>query len=201
MPKAAPWTPEKDLQFYFTPSNSKNKEIWRTRNKNYNLSILQEMYNGDPLEPLKCLLSGQPGWTSIPCFVTGKQKIRFNIDINHIRQKCSKRGESIDKSNLQPSAIFNSKKLDDPENLEYLAELMTTMPVSQEIHSYISQDSSVGNLTLKNFPKKSWPWILRSKKNFDYFCKKYNVPFEYDWFIKHLSDIRYSNIVKRLKSA
>lgn len=202
--KAAPWTPKIELDYYFTPTIFEAQEIRKARIKNHNLPILQKMWNGNESEPLKCLISGAVGWKEVPCFATGKSKLRFTIDMNHIRQRLNMTrkgipGNSADKDKTDPSTIFRYKYLDAAENLKHLIEFMTIMPVSREIHRYITQDSAIGHLTLKNFDKKYWPWVLKTKRNFDSFCAEYNIPLEYKWFIDHLSNIDYENITNRVQ--
>jgi hypothetical protein len=73
---------------------------------------------------------------------------------------------------------------------------MTTMTVCTEVHSYISQDSAKGHITLTSMKKSWWPWGLKNKKNFDKFCEKFNIDIDYDAFIDRLSDIGWPDIVE-----
>jgi len=189
------WLPIKKIPYYFEPTANKSKEIRKAKIKNYNLPFLQHLYNGDELSPLRCMMTGDLGWKKFPCLVSNKDKQRFNIDFNHIRQRQSinrASGISVDKGSYDPSSVFREFVFDD--NLHYFTEFMCIMPVSQEIHKYISQDSQKGDLTLVNFPQKNWPWFLQSKTNFDQVCEKWGFKYKYDEFIDHLSDINHPGI-------
>ena len=106
-------------------------------------------------------------------------------------------GTSKDKGMYDPSHIFRSKRLN--ENPILLLEFMTIMPVSQEIHKYITQDSALNHITLANFDSKYWPWILQSKSNFDQFTNSFGLTeIDYNWFIDHLSDINQPTISSRV---
>lgn len=205
------WTPVIELKRYFTPTIYTSGECAKARYKNYNLPILQLMYNGNEKEPLKCLISKQEGWKDVPCFVDGTPKQRFNIDFNHIRQRQNGKrqaGISVDKIK-GPSDIFRGKYLDKVyahpydknRSVLYLLEFMSIMPISQEYHSYISQDSAIGHLTLQNFAKETWPWVLQSKENYNEFFEKFKIDSKsipYNWMIDHLSDIKHDNIHNRI---
>jgi len=199
------WKPTVVLERYFTPTNMElYGEVRKARYKNYNLPILQLMYNGDELKPLCCLISNDPGWKDIPCIISKTPKQRFNIDFNHIRQKQNgdrRAGHSIDKS-ISPSAIYRAKHLD--MDLSLLFEFICVMPLSQEMHQYVTQDSALGDITLQNFDPKHWSWILKSKENYNDFFNKFNInnsQFSYNWIIDHLSDIDHPPIFERLRSA
>jgi len=190
-----PYMPVKNIPYYFHPTCYKSSEIKKARLKNWNLPFLQWIYNGDDLSPLKCLITGDGGWKNIPCYVTSTPKLRFNIDFNHIRQRQSQSrsgGISVDKGQYDPSSVFRSFALD--KNLHYLTEFMCIMPVSQETHKYISQDSQIGNITLTNFDKNTWPWFLKDISNFNKVCEKFGFNYKYEKFLEHLSDITYEGI-------
>ena len=185
----------------FEPTKKSVGEIKKARNKNYNMKILNFMYTGSRDSNLKCCVSGSSAFRKVPCFVTGEVKNRFNIDFNHIRQfqdgGC-RSGISLDKGNYDPSARFRSKYLDNHKM--DLIEFMTIMPVSQEVHSYISQDSAKGHITLSNFNKDHWPWHLQNASNFNGFCKTYGLEFlKYSEFIDHLKDITAPPIRDRIE--
>jgi hypothetical protein len=172
----------------------------KARIKNENLPLLQLMYMGSYETPLACLISGSPAFVSVPDFVTGHDKIRFSVDFNHIRQKASglkHSGHSIDKDQSSPSALFREQIFH--QNKMALLEFMTIMPVSTQYHSYISQDSAKGDITLTNFKPEYWPWILKSKENFNDFCLEVKMTgLGYEWFIDHLSKVDYPSIHKRV---
>lgn len=196
------WKPSLPLQRHFTPTRfDKSAEMSKARYKNYNLPILQYMYNGDKLTPLRCTITDRLGWVDFSCLVTTKPKQRFDIDFNHIRQEqqgACIAGNSKDKGAYDPSAIFRSKYLD--KNPQLLIEFMSIMPVSQEMHKYITQDSALDHLTLKNFKKKYWPWVLQSRKNFKEFCEHYNIKgLKYKWFVDHLSEIEHAPLYERVR--
>ena len=72
------------------------------------------------------------------------------------------------------------------------------MPVCTEYHSYISQSSSYGDIVLNNFDRKTWPWHLRTKKNFDRFTKQYDLAhLDYKTLVDHLNDIDQPKISSR----
>lgn len=195
-----PWHPPIELKWYFTPTTMQYSEIRKARIKNYNLPILQYMYNGDWTKPLRCMLSGEIGWKMIPCRHTKKPKQRFNLDFNHIRQEQSGNkscGTSKDKGKYSPSGLLRGFYLDN--NVSYLLEFMTMMPLTPEHHGHISQDSASGHLSLLNFSKSEWPWVLQKKRNFNRFCDLFEIKFDYSWFIDHLSDIRYPSIHVRMQ--
>ena len=196
--KRKPFEAPAGLEFFFTPTKDTSGETSKAIYKNLNLPVLQYWYNGSPTAALKCLVSGKPAFSIFPDFVTKKPKQRFDCDFNHIRQyqdgDCQS-GTSVDKNNIDPSGIFRSKDLSKKINKDYLVEFMTIMPVSREVHSYINQDSAKGHLTLTSFKKSHWPWGLKSKKNFDKFCEKYDLDIDYDTFIDRLSNINWPNIV------
>lgn len=185
------------LQYYFTPTKESYGEIRKAEIKNHNLPILQYWYNGNPIDPLKCLVTNQVGFMKFPDAVTGQEKQRFNIDYNHIRQyqdgNC-RSGTSIDKSNYDPSAIVRGYRLD--QHKHYLVEMMTTMTVNTLIHSFITQDSAKGHIVLTNFQKDWWPWGLKTKKNFNTFCKTYDLKIDYKKFIDHLSSIESPPVIE-----
>jgi hypothetical protein len=195
------WKPALPLKHFFKPTRlDRVAEIRKAKIKNHNLPILQYMYNGDPLEPLKCMITQREGWVDFPCLLTKSKKQRFNIDFNHIRQRQQGKsvpGNSIDKCAYVPSGVFRCKYLD--KSPEMLIEFMCIMPVSQEVHNYITQDSALGHITLDHFAKKYWPWVLQNKKNFNAFCKKYDlIGLDYEFLIDHLSDIKYPSIHERI---
>lgn len=193
------WLPAKPISRYFTPTNEDlYNECRKARVKNYNLPLLQYLYHGDELQPLSCLLSGLPGWIDFPCLVNSKPKQRFNIDFNHIRQRKNPNrvaGNSVDKGAKAPSSIFREIYLS--KSPYDLAEFLCIMPISQEYHSYITQDSAIGDITLLNFPASSWPWFLKTQSNFDN-IKQYGLSINYTSFIDHLSDISHDSIRMRM---
>lgn len=192
---------------FISTDKTKYQENRKAQIKNFNLPFLQYMYMGDKTTPLACLLTGRPAFVMVKDFVTGKDKMRFSVDFNHIRQKSTvsrHSGNSIDKSNYAPSEIFRMTFLHESRNMYFstpLVEFMTIMPVCTEYHSYISQDSAKGDITLRSFSGRTWPWVLKSKKNFNKFLKDMNVNINgltYDLFIDHLSDINHPPIQQRV---
>jgi hypothetical protein len=187
------------LEFYFTPTKDTPGEIRKAVLKNTNLPILQFWFNGNSKTPLKCLVLSKPAFLNFRDLVTKKDKQRFDCDFNHIRQyqdgNCYS-GVSKDKGDKSPSDIFRTYDLSKPVNKDFLVEFMTTMTVCTEVHSYISQDSAKGHITLTSMKKSWWPWGLKNKKNFDKFCEKFNIDIDYDAFIDRLSDINWPDIVE-----
>lgn len=189
------YLPVQNITYYFHPTCDKPKEVAKARIKNWNLPFLQWIYNGNELSPLRCLITGDVGFKQIHCFVNQTPKLRFNIDFNHIRQRQSETragGISVDKGILSPSEIFRRYPFD--KYSHYLTEFMCIMPVSQETHNYISQDSQIGNITLLNFEKNTWPWFLQDISNFNQVCTKFGLNYKYDKFLDHLSDINHKGI-------
>ena len=202
-----------EITEYFTPTADNSSEWRKARIKNRNLPYLQFMYNGNHLEPLKCMITGQHGWINVPNFVTKHDKKRFRIDFNHVRQECTETrqaGRSKDKDYYAPSAIFRDKLFVPPlqnyklgTGVDYqrflnIAEFLTIMPICTEYHSYISQDSAKHDITLKDFDKKTWIWALQSPDNFNKVTKLLKIVLDYDWVIDHLSNIDHDPIRERL---
>ena len=173
--------------------------------KNLNLPILQEMYMGSTDTSLKCMLSNTPAFISFKCLVKGIVQDRFRIDFNHIKQKQSGNcasGKSIDKGKYDPSGLFRNRHLSSVKARLDLIEFLTMMPVCTEQHSYISQSSQSGDITLLSYEHENWPWHLRSKENFDMFCNNYNIGFlDYTWFLEHMCDINVPSIRERILSS
>lgn len=160
--------------------------------KNYNLPILNYIYNGDEKKEIYCCISKTPGFKDVWCPVRKKERQVFRIDFDHIRQKHDTyrkaSGVSIDKTEA-PSSIFRAYPLDNPVYKQKLIEMMCCWPLCTEEHSYKSNSSQWGNIVLNNYPKKLWPWHLKNKKNFDKVCDKFKLDLDYHAFIEALNDI------------
>jgi hypothetical protein len=193
--------PKDFLMMFESTKPGAASEDRKARIKNHNLPILQHLYMGDPDEPLRCAVTGTPAFVAWPCVVRGRSMQRFRIDFNHIRQRAlqnKQSGVSVDKGRYDPSHLFRSYELDNKWNKSQLIEFMTIMPVCTEYHSYISQSSSYGDILLNNFDPKTWPWHLRSKKNFDRFVKQYDLAhLDYKTLVDHLNDIDQPKISSR----
>lgn len=197
-----PWQPSTEgLPYHFTPTNLElSQECAKARYKNINLPVLQELYHGNALDPLKCVITGEIGFSTWPDLITKAAKQRFEIDFNHIRQRANtgrQGGDSVDKWDLDPSALWRTVSLAD--NPQDLIEFMCIMPVSKRAHRWITQDSAMGDITLRHFEKQYWPWHLQSKHNFMHIVNKYDLGLNYEWFIDHLSSVDYSNINLRVQ--
>ena len=199
------WQSEILLERQFTPTRfDKIGELSKAWYKNRNLPILQFMYHGNELEPLKCVITGNPGFVDFPCLVSENDKQRFDIDFNHIRQEENKEkvgvaGKSKDKFKVDPSSIFRAKRLD--SSPIDLLEFVTIMPVCKQFHSYITQDSAIGDITLQNYKKEHWTWVLQSKENYNDFFNRYRIDVSqlpYEWMIDHLSSIDHDPIRDRI---
>jgi hypothetical protein len=179
------------------------KENRKAQIKNHNLPILQYIYHGDHEEPLHCLLTGEPGFVTVPNWATGEARLRFRIDFNHIRQKSNDLrhgGKSLDKMGLDPSAVFRERRLDSPGCRRDLLEFLTIMPITTEQHSYITQDSAKHDITLACFPKTTWPWALRSQDNWQRVCRRYGIEgISWREWIDHLSTTEALPLAERLK--
>ena len=193
-----------NVQLFKSTDTSKRGENRKAIIKNYNIQILQFMYGGSTSTALCCAISGQPAFELVPDYVTKVPKLRLGTDFNHIRQQANssrRSGNSLDKKvNYEPSEVFRSGKLDESLRVNSLIEFMTIMPISKGHHSYISQDSAKGDLTLLNFHKSTHTWILKSKRNFDKFMRDLgvNCDMSYVDLIDHLSDINYPSIYDRV---
>jgi hypothetical protein len=207
-----------ELKEKFSPTSEGKGEIRKAVIKNSNLPFLQLMFNGDPLKPLKCLITGRYGWDHGTEYGTGLPKVRFCIDFNHIRQQCNDSrtaGLSLDKYET-PSSLFRGSYLSPAyKNREYgydsrqrqrerdVFEFICIMPVSIEAHSFITQDSAKHDIVLTNFEKKTWAWCLQNEKNFEKTKEFFGLQFynnvTYDFIIDHLSNIHYDGIRDRLK--
>lgn len=184
----------------FVSTKPGTREDSKAKYKNLNLPFLQEIYHGDPATPLSCLISQQPAFMLWDCLITGNQKNRFTTDFNHIRQRATPNkssGISVDKGRYGPSEIFRQTSIKD--SMYDLIEFLTIMPTNSLIHSFISQDSQIGNITLQSYNQKYWPWHLQSQTNWDKLAKKYKFNFiQYSDFIDHLSNIDYPNVRDRI---
>ena len=194
----------KPAELFESTNDTSYNENRKAQIKNHNLPILRYMYMGDPTTEICCMIDGSPAFVEVPDYVTGKPKRRFRLDFNHIRQEMTERvnaGMSKDKGRRLPSGLFREVRFDSADHrLAWTIEFMTIMPVSTEQHSYISQDSSLGNITLKSFPKFTWPWVLKSEKNFQKFCRDLKISgLDYSEFIDHLSDIHHDPLHLRLR--
>jgi hypothetical protein len=197
-------TPDKKLKYFFTPTKDSYGESSKANFKNHNLPILQHWYNGKPYQPIKCLITKQIGFYNFPDIVTQQDKQRFTCEFNHIRQVQDggcRSGVSIDKRNYDPSAIVRAVQLDNPSKKIDLLELMTTMTLNKQIHSFVSQDSAKSHITLDNFKQEWWPWGLKKKKNFCKFVEQYNLTdINYDKFIEMLRNINHPSVEVSYKS-
>ncbi len=182
----------------FQPTCDKAGEIKKAYYKNLNLPVLQHIYMGDPTTPLTCLLTGEPGWVNFPDLVTGEPKTRFRLDFNHIRQRnrfllgltrVKSPGVSVDKDR-DPSAIIRACDLGQAERRLRLMEMICCIPLTLEYHKYVTQDSSVNHVSLANYPAHSWPWVLKSRDNFETVQRTYwgSVLVDYDQLITMLMD-------------
>lgn len=208
---------EYNLTEYFTPTAQKYAEVRKAKLKNSNLPYLQYMYNGDPMEPLRCLITGAPGWVHGRDYGTGERKTRFRLDFNHIRQRSNQfryAGDSVDKSGRNPSSLFRDNYINpnytngvygdwwrQKDREDHVFEFMCIMPISGEEHSFISQDSAKNDITLQSFDRSTWAWCLQSEENYEATKKFLNIRIwdvPYDFMIDHLSNINYDRITTRI---
>jgi hypothetical protein len=182
----------------FEATKNTKSEQDKAKFKNLNLPVLQHMFNGDKHEPLRCLVSGHPGWSEVHILV-GESKVQFGIEFNHIKQRMSdvhmSAGKSIDRHpSYPPSGLFR-KRMDTLDIIEF----MTTIPVTADSHRHITNLSYKNNITLSCFPEDKWPWVLRCEENFNEFCAEHNLTFlNYEQFIHHLNDIEAPPIRSRI---
>jgi hypothetical protein len=206
-----------ELKEKFSQTSEGSKEIRKAVIKNANLPFLQLMYNGNPEDPLRCLVTGLHGWDHGTEYGTGIDKTRFRLDFDHIRQECNENrtaGISLDKY-VTPSSLFRDNYLNPAyRNRDYgyewrqrqreldVFEFTCIMPLCIEAHSFKTQDSAKNNIVLTDFNKKTWAWCLQNEKNFEktkefFGIKFYNVT--YDFMIDHLSNIHHDGIRDRLR--
>lgn len=187
--------------YTFEATKDTKSEIDKAKYKNLNLPMLQHMFNGCKQDPLKCLVSGHPGWSEVHILV-GDPGIQFGIEFNHIKQRMSEvrmsAGKSIDRHpSYPPSGLFRKRM-----GVLDIVEFMTTIPVTADCHRHITNLSYKNNITLESFPKDKWSWVLQHKNNFTEFCAEYDLEFlDYDKFLAHLNDITASPIRDRIHYA
>ena len=186
----------------FTATLDTHSENRKARLKNHNTPILQYIYHGDHTTPLHCLLTGEAGWLEVPNWVTKESRTRFRLDFNHVRQQSTQQrhsGHSLDKGSCDPSHMFRSYELDHYLHKKHLLEFLTCMPITTEQHSYVSQDSSKHDITLKCFPKDTWPWALQNAANWKAVMNRYSIKgITYTQWIDHLCNINYPGLHNRL---
>jgi hypothetical protein len=169
--------------------------------KNHNLPTLIQLWSGPRAQELQCAITGEPAFSPARCRVTGREKLHFDIDFNHIRQEHDPRrrtGVSKDKTST-PSDLFRTYSLEN--NPLMLIEFVTMMPVSPTMHKHISTDSRWGDITLKNYSRSEWPWCLRTQRNWRSTQQRFpclcNI--SYAWIRDHLEQIDHPQITARLR--
>ena len=161
---------------YYRPSNTNFPgEVRKANNKNWNLPILNFIYNGDPNDLIKCMISGDPGFIKRPRWNTGQEHYAFCLEFNHICQKYvyGQTGKSVHKGNSEPSSLIRGNYL--TNKLECLNELIKCMPVSKLQHGLITNDSQYADIDLSCFPNKTWPWVIRSRENYEFFIEVFDI--------------------------
>lgn len=191
-------TPKKERMTKFVATKDTCGERAKAAYKNSNSKLLAKMYYGDENEELHCLITGEPGWQVFPCIVEGEDKLRFQIDFDHMRQRKNRTrtavGVSVDKigSAKSPSHMFRQSL-----SVIDLVEFGCMIPVHAMYHKHITQTSYNHDILLHHYDV--WPWHLRSEKNFKAFWGKYNIRgFTYKAFIAHLNDIDAPPIRERI---
>ena len=166
----------------FQPTNGDPQNIKRARLMNMNWPILKDMYWGP--NKTKCLASGEV--VSLKSPWSGKWVI--NCDYDHVREDVS---GSKDKTKYDPSCIIRAFDLS--VNHAMVFELLACWPLTNTMHKAKRSYACTKPFTLKDCQKRIY--VLRSKKNYDAFCKKYGFDFpEYNDVIKWLSDFDYPPI-------
>lgn len=161
---------------YYQPSNPNHPgEVRKAQIKNWNLPILNFIYNGDPNKLIKCMISGRLGFIKRKRCNTGQEHYALCLEFNHICQQYiyGITGKSVHKGNVEPSSLIRRHYL--TNKLEYLDELLKCMPVSKFEHSCITNDSQYHDIDLSCFPVESWPWVIRCRENYEFFIDVFDI--------------------------
>jgi len=185
----------------FTATKMTSGEERKAWYKNHNLPTLTRLWTGPRSQELRCAITGKPAFTEARCRVTGRDKLHFDIDFNHIRQEHNaykRTGVSKDKTTA-PSDLFRSHSLEN--NPLMLIEFVTMMPVNPTTHKHISTDARWGDITLKNYGRSEWPWCLRRLRNWSSTQRRFPCLREisYEWIRDHLEQIDHPPIKARLR--
>jgi len=160
---------------YYQPSNPNLiDECSKAYYKSLNLPILNLIYNGDPYELIKCMISKEPGFIKRKKRTTGEMCYAINFEFNHICQKFKSGnvGTSIHKT-TSPSDLIRGICI--TENLKYLDELIKCIPLSKREHGFITNDSQYGDIDLSNFENHEWPWVIRCRENYEFFLAVFDI--------------------------
>ena len=172
------------------PNTNTKSEINRANNRNKNLQVLQYWNNGDKNTPLHCMISKVQAIVSRPNLASVNENISFiSTEFNHIVQINT---ASRDKTN-PPSDYFRGTKLEN--NKKVLIEFMKIIPLAAVEHSYITNLSKQMDIDITTFQRLAEinkdntiiPWGLRCEKNFNEFCKEYDLNLDYEIFIDILT--------------
>lgn len=161
---------------FYQPSNPNHAgEIKKSQMKNWNLPILNFIYNGDPNDHLKCMISGESGFCKRKRRNTGQEYYAFGLEFNHICQKFiyGTTGKSIHKGNIEPSGLIRRDYL--TNRLEWLDELIKCIPLSKKEHGYITNDSQYADIDLSCYDCKEWPWVIRNRENYEFFIAVFDI--------------------------
>ena len=191
-------TPKKERMTRFVATKDTCGERAKAAYKNSNSKLLARMYYGDEDEELHCLITGEPGWKVWPCIVEGEDKLRFQIEFDHIRQRKNLEktavGISVDKigGKKSPSAMFRQ-----PLSIIDLIEFACMIPIDASYHKHITQTSYNYDILLHHY--SVWPWHLRSEEDFKAMWDQYNIKnFTHAALVEHLNDIDAKPIRERI---
>jgi len=161
---------------FYQPSNPNHPgEVKKAQIKNWNLPILNFIYNGDPNEPIKCMVLGELGFVKRKRRNIDQEHWAFVLEFNHICQKFiyGTTGKSIHKDNGEPSDLIRRYYLTD--KWEYLDELLKCIPLSRREHDFITNDSQYGDIDLSCFEIEEWPWVIRCRENYEFFLAVFDI--------------------------
>ncbi len=141
--------------------NIKHKEKWFKINIKYARYIL----NGDENMPVKNFNTGK--WPEAQIDeLTGAPFERSTLQYHHMDH--TSKGSTF-KNKHEPSVLLSKEVWTQNNFLEWCRIIPLTNGYHKDHHNnHVSSN-------LHDWPKKYWPWAIRTKKNFEEFCKKYNI--------------------------
>jgi hypothetical protein len=161
--------------------------------KDLNAGIVKMMMYGNPEVPYTCLVEGTSKILEVinENHITGELEERIWFQIDHTRELPG--GGSMDKFGTPISDKLRSCILSAGTESAILAilEIMCCRILSMEAHHDKTSDvqRSKVSFTIADVTPDTYPWFLKSSKNFYRFCKYVNLEnLNYKIFMKHLHD-------------
>lgn len=148
--------------------------------REHNIPILREMHEGNKDTPLRCKFTGALVEDIKIKWRNGEMDRGNSYDFHHILVD---NGISVHKT-LAPGEILRNYRLDQPKNRDKLIDFMRTVVTDRGHHNVIHRTLTQG---IERYYIKQRPWVLKNKRNFNKFCKKYNLLLNYEDFILELS--------------